>query len=294
MREIARSCVEALQDEICAAIEKIDGGTSFREELWARPGGGGGRTRILAEGNVFEKAGVNTAAVHGPVPLALEGELLGDGPDFYATGVSLVLHPRNPHIPTVHANYRYIERGDTCWFGGGADLTPYVLYEEDARHFHAQMKSACDRHDPAFYPKFKAWCDRYFRNHHRGEARGVGGIFFDTVRPDETHDMDGLFEWWKCTGDAFLPAYLPIVERRMGEAYDDQLREWQLQRRGRYVEFNLIHDRGTAFGLKTDGRIESIFMSLPPLVRWDYSVQAEPGSREAKLIDVLVNPREWA
>jgi coproporphyrinogen III oxidase len=293
MREIARSRVEALQDEICAAIEKIDGGAGFREELWTRPGGGGGRTRILAEGKVFEKAGVNTAAVHGPVPTALEGELLGDGPDFYATGVSLVLHPRNPHIPTVHANFRYIERGDASWFGGGADLTPYVLYEEDARLFHGELKAACDDHDPAFYPKFKTWCDRYFRNHHRGEARGVGGIFFDTVRPDEKHDMDSLLAWWKRTGDAFIPAYMPIVERRVEHAYDDALRQWQLQRRGRYVEFNLIHDRGTAFGLKTDGRIESIFMSLPPLVRWDYSVQAEPGSREAKLIDVLVNPREW-
>ncbi len=294
MREKARACVETLQDEICAALEAIDGQGTFQEELWTRPGGGGGRTRILAEGGVFEKAGVNTAAVHGPVPTALEGELLGDGPDFYATGVSLVLHPRNPHVPTVHANYRYIERGDAAWFGGGADLTPYVLYEDDARHFHRTLKEPCDAYDPAFYPKFKAWCDRYFRNHHRGEARGVGGIFFDTVRADENHSMEELFGWWRTSGKAFIPAYMPIVERRKDTGFDDRLRQWQLQRRGRYVEFNLIHDRGTAFGLKTDGRIESIFMSLPPLVRWDYSVQAEPGSPESRLIDVLVNPREWA
>jgi coproporphyrinogen III oxidase len=294
MRERTRARVESLQDAICTALESLDGTGSFREELWTRPGGGGGRTRILADGAIFEKAGVNTAAVYGPVPTSLQGELLGEGPDFYATGVSLVLHPRNPHVPTVHANYRFIERGEAQWFGGGADLTPYVLYEDDARHFHQTLRGACDTHDPAFYPRFKKWCDDYFRNHHRGEARGIGGIFFDSICPDEAHDIEALFSWWTDAGEAFLPAYLPIAQARHATPYDEALRTWQLQRRGRYVEFNLIHDRGTAFGLKTDGRIESIFMSLPPLVRWDYSVQAAPGSPEAALIDVLVDPREWA
>lgn len=297
MKDRARETVERLQDEICAALEGLeaDSGSDarFREDLWERPGGGGGKTRVLAEGAVFEKAGVNTSVVFGELPDFLQERLEGEGTEFFATGVSLVIHPLNPHVPTCHANYRYICRGEVGWFGGGADLTPYVLYEEDARHFHDTLGAACDAHDPALYPRLKRWCDEYFFNHHRGEARGVGGLFFDYIKPDASWDLDGIYDWWSDCGAAFLPAYAPIVRRRKDLPWDDALRHWQLQRRGRYVEFNLIHDRGTLFGLKTEGRIESILMSLPPLVRWDYDARPEPGTPGAALLDVLCNPRPW-
>lgn len=297
--------VRDLQDTICTALEGLEAergsGARFREDRWAREGGGGGRSRVLEDGLVFEKAGVNVSAVFGDVPEAVKGQMPGDGATFFATGVSLVLHPRNPHAPTTHANYRYIERGDTGWFGGGADLTPYRLYPDDAHHFHEVLKGACDRHSSAFYPRFKSWCDTYFWNSHRGEARGVGGLFFDHLRPGHEpanegqapFDMDRLEAFWKDAGASFLPAYLPIVSRRADLAHDEALRRWQLVRRGRYVEFNLLHDRGTKFGLQTNGRIESILMSLPPLVRWDYDVRPEVGTPEAELIAVLENPRDW-
>lgn len=294
MRERARSRVEALQDAICARLEALDGRGRFVESRWARPGGGGGRSRVLEGGAVFEKAGVNVSAVHGDVPAPLAAELAGEGGSFWATGISLIAHPLNPHVPTTHANFRYIERGDDAWFGGGADLTPYVLYEDDARHFHRTLRAACDAHDPDLYPRFKAWCDRYFHLPHRDEARGVGGIFFDHMRPDAQRGVEDLFRWWVDCGDAFLPAYVPIVERRASLAWDEALRTWQLQRRGRYVEFNLVHDRGTRFGLQTGGRIESILVSLPPLVRWDYDRVPEAGTREAALLEVLRSPRDWA
>ncbi len=293
MRERASRKVEALQDAICERLEALDGRARFVETRWERPGGGGGRTRVLEGGQLFEKAGVNVSAVFGEVPPALAGSMAGDGDSFFATGVSLVLHPVNPHVPTTHANFRYIERGGAGWFGGGADLTPYVLYEEDARHFHETLGAACDAHDPAFYPRFKTWCDEYFYLPHRAEARGIGGIFFDHVGPGDAHDADALYAWWADAGEAFLPAYVPIVERRRGVAWDDSLRQWQLQRRGRYVEFNLVLDRGTSFGLKSGGRVESIFMSLPPLCRWDYDVQPEAGTYQADLLAALRDPREW-
>ena len=293
MRERCHEFVLGLQETICERLEAIDGQACFEETLWEREGGGGGRTRILQEGAVFEKAGVNVSAVFGAVPEAMVDAMDGDGDTFYATGVSLVLHPRNPHVPTTHANFRYIERGNTAWFGGGADLTPHVLYDEDAAHFHEVLGAACDRHNPDFYPRFKTWCDGYFYLPHRGEGRGVGGIFFDGVKPTDALDMEALFRWWSDVGASFLPAYLPILERRRECAYDDALRKWQLQRRGRYVEFNLLYDRGTSFGLKTGGRIESIFMSLPAPVRWDHAVTPEPGTNQARLVDVLRAPREW-
>lgn len=306
--ERARRCeqvVRGLQEAICAGLEGVEqehgSAARFREDLWEREGGGGGRSRVLEGGAVFEKAGVNVSAVFGEVPDAVKGQMPGDGDTFFATGVSLVLHPRNPHAPTTHANYRYIERGGTGWFGGGADLTPYRLYEEDARHFHAALEAACARSSAALYPHYKSWCDRYFWNSHRGEARGVGGIFFDHLRPghapkapgEEPLDMDGLERFWREAGEAFLPAYLPIVRRRAAMDYDESLRHWQLVRRGRYVEFNLLHDRGTKFGLQTGGRIESIFMSLPPLVRWDYDARPAAGTPEAELVAVLERPRAW-
>lgn len=281
--------VSGLQDRICEALERADGAMRFREDAWQRPGGGGGRTRVLEGGALFEKAGVNFSEVFGELDEAFAARLQGTGRSFYATGVSLVLHPRNPFVPTVHANYRYIVQGERAWFGGGADLTPYYLFEEDARHFHQTLKDACDRSDPSYYPRFKATCDRYFHIRHRGEARGVGGIFFENLGGDLRRELQLVRD----CGDAFLPSYLPIVERRRGSPYDSDHRRWQALRRGRYVEFNLVYDRGTTFGLETNGRVESILMSLPPEVQWAYDVQPKPGSEEARLVDVLKTPREW-
>jgi len=288
IRERAAAYVRALQDRICAALEDLDGEARFREDAWERPGGGGGLTRVLEGGRVFEKAGVNTSEVHGVLPPALAAQMKGDGDAFYATGVSLVLHPRNPHVPIVHANYRYISRGSAAWLGGGADLTPCYPREEDVRHFHRTLKEACDRHDPSFHPRFKKWCDDYFTIPHRGEMRGVGGIFYDDLEANEAN-----FAFMQRAGDAFLPAYLPIARRRMEEPYGDRERRWQLHRRSRYAEFNLVYDRGTTFGLRTQGRIESILMSLPPLAAWGYDVRPEPGSPEEAAI-AFFQPAEWA
>ncbi len=287
-RELVSRFLSRLQDRIADELARLDGGR-FREDLWARPGGGGGRTRVLLDGEVFEKAGVNFSEVHGSLEGEIAAALPGGGGDFYATGLSLVLHPRSPMVPTVHANFRFIERGDRSWFGGGSDLTPFYLFEEDARHFHRVWKRVCDRHDASYYPRFKRWCDEYFFLPHRGETRGVGGIFFDSLEGD----LPRLFAFFCDAGEAFLEAYLPILERRRREPYGPAEREHQLIRRGRYVEFNLLQDRGTAFGLRTGGRTESILMSLPPLVRWSYDVVAAPGSREALLLEVLRRPREW-
>ncbi len=288
MRTATSVFAASLQDTISLKLEEIDGG-KFREDTWQRPGGGGGRTRVLEDGKLFEKAGVSYSEVEGQMSEDLGASLPGEGDEFYATGVSLVLHPRHPRVPTVHANFRYVEKGDAWWFGGGADLTPYRLYAEDARHFHGVWKDACDLHDPDYYPRFKTWCDEYFYLPHRQEARGVGGIFFDHL----TGDGDRLFAFWKEVGGAFLQAYVPIVERRRGEDSTDEEREFQLIRRGRYVEFNLMYDRGTLFGLKTGGRIESIRMSLPPRVSWGYDVGPRPGSYQEELLEVIREPRDW-
>ena len=301
----AREAFEVLQDRICERLETIDGHARFREDRWDyRPGrtdheDGGGRTRVLEGGAVFEKAGVNLSAVRGALTAAMAAHLGVDETGFFATGISLVVHPVNPHVPTVHMNLRYFRVASPAalpdaeplrqWFGGGADLTPYLLDEDDARHFHAILKAACDRHDPRHYPRFKRWCDTYFRNPHRGEARGVGGLFFD----DLDRDPEATFAFVRDVGDAFLPAYATIVERNLDRPSTDAERRWQLQRRGRYVEFNLLHDRGTGFGLETGGRIESIFMSLPPLVRWDYDARDTCGPAADALLAVLREPREW-
>ena len=280
--------LRGLQDRICSALETLDAGGKFTEDAWAREGGGGGRTRVIEEGALLEKGGVNFSEVHGELSVEAAKGMPGEGTRFYATGISLVLHPRSPMIPTVHANFRYLEKGDAWWFGGGADLTPYYLYRDDAQHFHRTWKAACDRFEPDAYAKFKAECDRYFFLPHRGETRGIGGIFFDYQRGD----FDRLFKFVGDCGDSFVPAYVPIAERRRGETYGNREREWQLYRRGRYVEFNLLYDRGTVFGLRTGGRVESILMSLPPRVRWGYDVTAEPGSREAELVANL-RAQEW-
>jgi coproporphyrinogen III oxidase len=286
--EKAESYFKTLQDRISQAIEELDG-RRFREDTWSREGGGGGRTRILEEGLVFEKAGVNFSSVHGDLPEQFASKIpLGTGTSFFATGISLVFHPRNPMVPAVHANFRYLEKGDANWFGGGTDLTPCYPYAEDAIHFHQTIKQACDRHDPEFYPRFKKWCDEYFTLKHRGEKRGIGGLFFDYVQVDSAWN----FELVRDVGDSFLAAFLPIAMRRMNEPYDEHERQYQLYRRGRYVEFNLLYDRGTIFGLETRGRTESILMSLPPLVRWVYDHKPEPGSREAKALEFF-QPRDW-
>lgn len=292
--------IHGLQDHICVALEEQDGGASFIEDRWERSGGGGGKTRVISDGNVFEKGGVNTSIVHGVLPEIIRERFNVDQGWFLAAGISLVLHPKSPFVPTVHANYRYFELYDEeggemrdCWFGGGADLTPYYLDEKDAQLFHQSHKDACDRIDSSFYPMFKKACDTYFYNTHRGECRGIGGIFYDYMRPSKMHSGDQLFDLAKFNGQAFLDGYIPIVAQKKSLKWTDDQRYWQEIRRGRYVEFNLIHDRGTLFGLKTDGRVESILMSLPPRVRWDYNFNPEPGTEEFKLIEVLKKPRNW-
>jgi coproporphyrinogen III oxidase len=301
----ARDYFANLQAEICSSIELIDDGGRFREDIWERDGGGGGRTRVMEHGNLFEKAGVNFSEVHGELDPAFAAKLpAGEGTTFFATGVSLVLHPLSPMVPAVHANFRYLERGSGGWFGGGTDLTPYYPYPDDAVHFHRTLKAACDRFDVCFYPRFKKWCDEYFYLKHRDETRGVGGIFFDYLTGDQP-GQDGnehggasragiefVFDFVRGVGDSFLPAYLPIASRRRDEPYSERERQFQLIRRGRYVEFNLIYDRGTTFGLETRGRTESILMSLPPLVRWVYDFHPEPGSREEQAREFL-RPRDW-
>jgi len=291
--------IKTLQNKITKALEQEDGLVAFREDCWQRPGGGGGRTRVIENGAVFEKGGVNTSEVFGKLPETMQKQLGVTHSDFFACGISLVLHPKNPMVPTVHANFRYFELYDENknvvdqWFGGGLDLTPYYLFEEDAAHFHLVCKSVCDAHDAAFYSDYKNKCDEYFWNHHRNEARGIGGLFFDYCRPSKAHDLDSWYGFVTEMGNNFLDAYLPIVQKRKALSYTPQQREWQELRRGRYVEFNLVHDKGTLFGLKTKGRIESILMSLPPTVQWAYDKHPDEGSEEAKLITVLKNPKNW-
>jgi coproporphyrinogen III oxidase len=287
----AAAYCRGLQDRICAGLERLDAQGHFRQDSWIRPEGGGGRTRILSEGGVFEKAGVNFSEVHGELTPEFAAQLPGEGRNFSATGLSLVLHPRSPMVPTVHANFRLLTKGDRQWFGGGADLTPYYPYREDVIHFHRVWKRVCEAHRPVIdYQRFKTWCDEYFFLAHRGEPRGVGGIFFDYLEGD----WDALFAFVRDCGEAFLEAYGPIVERRRQEPYGERERHFQECRRGRYVEFNLLYDRGTVFGLRTGGRVESILMSLPPAVRWEYDYNPEPGSREADLYEVYLRPRDWA
>jgi coproporphyrinogen III oxidase len=289
--------MRTLQDEICAGLEALErehGSTaSFTEDLWQREGGGGGRTRVIADATVFEKGGVNFSEVEGEFSEEFAAQVPGSGRQFWASGVSLVLHPQNPHVPTVHANFRHLEHGDKAWFGGGADLTPYYFDEQDKQHFHATWREVCAAHgEVADYPAWSNWCDRYFYLSHRGERRGIGGIFFDYlwVSGAEPQRREQVFAFVREAGRAFLSAYLPIARRHVATPWTPAQRYWQELRRGRYVEFNLVHDRGTLFGLKTGGRIESILMSLPPRVRFDYADEPAPGSPEAALLDELRRP----
>ena len=290
LHSAAADYLRGLQDRICAGLEAADGSGKFREDSWTREGGGGGRSRVLVDGGVFEKAGVNFSEVFGEMAPEFANQIPGEGSAFTATGVSLVLHPRNPHVPTVHANFRYLTKGDHGWFGGGGDLTPFYPVREDVVHFHKAWKAVCDRHAPLVsYADMKRECDEYFYLPHRQEARGVGGIFFDY----KSGDMDRWFAFVKDAGDTFLPSYVPIVGRRKDTPYGDRERQFQEYRRGRYVEFNLLYDRGTVFGLKTGGRVESILMSLPPTVRYWYDYRPEPGSKEAELTEYWIKPRDW-
>ncbi|MBI2374467.1 MAG: oxygen-dependent coproporphyrinogen oxidase [Deltaproteobacteria bacterium] len=290
-----------MQERYAETLARIDGKARFVADEWAREEGGGGRSMVLADGAVIEKGAVHVSAVYGTMSEAFAKELPGAGRHFYATGVSLIIHPRNPHAPTVHANFRYLEKGDgddaDAWYGGGADLTPYVLYAQDAHHFHEALARACHRHPVADYPQMKKACDDYFRLPHRNEARGIGGIFFDYLgskdpRRGSPENLDAIEAFVKDAAAAFLDAYPPILERRAHTEFTEAEKSWQLHRRGRYVEFNLVYDRGTIFGLKTGGRIESILASLPPEVRFTYGHKATT-PEEKELLDVLYTPRDW-
>ena len=291
--------IQTLQEQICAALEAEDGGAQFKEDLWNRPGGGGGRTRVIENGDVFEKGGVNISAVHGELPDSMKAYLNVKEGNFFACGLSMVIHPKSPMVPTVHANWRYFELYDSqgalvdSWFGGGQDLTPYYLFEEDAQHFHQVCKRACDAHDSKFYETYKKQCDTYFWNAHRNEARGVGGLFFDYLKQTPERSMQQWYDFVTEVGNSFIEAYVPIVSRRKSLSYTAEQRDWQEIRRGRYVEFNLVHDKGTLFGLKTNGRIESILMSLPAHVQWRYNHTQTAGSEEARLLEVLQHPKSW-
>ena len=291
--------ISELQNTITSALEDIDGTARFIEDEWHRKEGGGGKTRVIQNGKVFEKGGVNISAVHGPLPKSMQAYFKVDDVDFFACGLSLVIHPTNPFVPTVHANWRYFEMYDKSgkildqWFGGGQDLTPYYLFDEDAKHFHQVCKLACDKHDASFYPKYKTQCDEYFWNAHRDEARGIGGLFFDYLKPNKNKSIEDWYDFVTEVGNSFVDAYVPIVEKRKDIPYTTAHRTWQEIRRGRYVEFNLVHDKGTLFGLKTNGRIESILMSLPPHVQWVYNHLPAPKTEEARLVEVLKSPRKW-
>lgn len=298
MKERVQAYIESLQERITAAVETLDGKAKFIEDVWARPEGGGGKTRIMTNGAVIEKGGVNFSAVSGKLPVKMAEKMNAEPSAFFATGVSVVLHPYSPMIPTVHCNYRYFEQYHldgsvkTAWFGGGADLTPAYPFLEDVKHFHRVHKAACDTHGADLYPKYKRACDDYFYLAHRKETRGVGGIFFDYLKPENGIDIETLFAFVQSCGNAFTQAYIPIVERRKDEPFGEPEKAFQLLRRGRYVEFNLIYDRGTLFGLETNGRIESVLMSLPAEARWAYNYSPPAGSREADLQKFLT-PHDW-
>lgn len=295
--QVVINYLKNLQDNICNALSSEDGGADFLEDNWKREAGGGGRTRVLTNGAVFEQAGVNFSHVFGknlpPSATAQRPELAGRG--FQAVGVSLVIHPHNPYVPTSHANVRFFiaeKPGEepVWWFGGGFDMTPYYGFDEDCIHWHQTAQQACEPGEPGIYERLKKWCDDYFYLKHRDEPRGIGGLFFDDL---STPDFDSAFALMRSIGNHYIPAYLPIVQRRKDIEWSERERQFQLYRRGRYVEFNLVYDRGTLFGLQSGGRTESILMSLPPLVRWEYDWQPEAGSPEAKLYSDYLRPRDW-
>ena len=287
---------QQIQDQICKSLELADGKAKFEEEIWNRDGGGGGRTRIMQHGDVIEKGGVNFSAVHGKLPESVRKVFKVDSEDFFATGVSIVMHPNNPFVPIIHMNIRYFEMdNETRWFGGGIDLTPHYIIDTDARYFHHLLKNTCDEFDTSFYPKFKAHADDYFFIKHREETRGVGGIFYDRLKPENTGlSFDQILDFSIAVGNTFIPAYTELIDRNRDKEFDEKQQEWQYLRRSRYAEFNLVYDAGTKFGLETNGRIESILMSLPPMAKWIYNHQTLPDSEESYTLSKLKKGIEWA
>ncbi|SMG16597.1 oxygen-dependent coproporphyrinogen oxidase [Sphingobacterium psychroaquaticum] len=286
---------QTIQDEITKGLEALDGKSKFAEELWEREGGGGGRTRIIQDGNILEKGGVNFSAVHGKLPEPIKKSFGVDEEDFFATGVSIVIHPNNPWVPIIHMNIRYFELNDQVrWFGGGIDLTPHYVQHDDARFFHQMMKNVCDQHHPNFYSDFKTWADNYFYIKHRQETRGIGGIFYDKLTPEKTGlTFEDIFNFSCDLGRTFVPTYTELVNRNRDKAYGEREKNWQGLRRGRYVEFNLVYDSGTRFGLETNGRIESILMSLPAQANWAYDFHPEKGSLEEETLSLLKKEINW-
>jgi coproporphyrinogen III oxidase len=292
---------QAIQDEICAALEAVDGKAKFEQELWQREGGGGGRTRVIQDGNILEKGGVNFSAVEGQLPEAIKKGLKIDQDDFFATGVSIVIHPNHPLVPIIHMNIRYFEMPSTGgdgkepirWFGGGIDLTPHYVFEDDAKFFHSSLKATCDKFNATFYDRFKKWADDYFFIKHRDETRGIGGIFYDRLNATEDTSWEDIFEFSKALGRSFAPIYTELINRHRNEEFTEQQQQWQYQRRSRYVEFNLVYDAGTKFGLETNGRIESILMSLPPTAKWLYNFQPQANSEEEKTLSLLKKGINW-
>ncbi|MCB9204415.1 MAG: oxygen-dependent coproporphyrinogen oxidase [Flavobacteriales bacterium] len=283
-----------LQLHICSELEAEDGKAKFVEDNWQRPGGGGGHTRVIQHGNVFEKGGVNFSAVHGELSDRIMQALGLNDNQFFATGVSIVIHPINPFVPIIHMNVRYFELGDgTYWFGGGIDLTPHYIQKEDAQFFHSALKSTCDRFDADYYPEFKKWADDYFYISHRKETRGIGGIFFDRLKEDQSHTKEQRWNFVQAVGETFAPTYRHLVAKNKSAKYSDSNLQWRNLRRGRYVEFNLVYDKGTKFGLETDGRIESILMSLPETASWFYNFQPADNSPERETLDLLRKDIGW-
>ncbi|WDF70762.1 oxygen-dependent coproporphyrinogen oxidase [Sphingobacterium oryzagri] len=294
-KEHIAATYQAIQDEISKSMEQLDGKATFEEEVWEREGGGGGRTRIIQQGAVFEKGGVNFSAVHGKLPAAVKKAFAVDEEDFFATGISIVIHPNNPWVPIIHMNVRYFELNEQVrWFGGGIDLTPHYVIEDDAKFFHQMMRNVCDQHAPAQYDKFKTWADDYFFIKHRQETRGIGGIFYDKLTPEKTGlTEEQLFRFSCDLARTFVPTYTELVNRNRHKKFTAQQKEWQLLRRGRYVEFNLVYDSGTRFGLETNGRIESILMSLPAQANWAYDFKPKAGSEEEKTLALLKKGINW-
>lgn len=291
-----------LQDEICSSLEDADGSGKFKEEIWARPEGGGGRSRVIENGSVIEKGGVMFSAVHGKAPDFLFKEkehsdtdsIRVEKPDFYATGVSIVIHPQSPMVPIIHMNVRYFEMSNGVkWLGGGIDLTPHYIVKEDAVFFHQTLKDVCDKHHPEYYQKFKAWADDYFYINHRQETRGIGGIFFDRINSSDSMSFEDNLKFWKDVGKTFAPIYVELISRNKNKNFTPENKQWQLLRRGRYVEFNLVYDKGTKFGLETNGRVESIFMSLPAMASWLYNYQVKSGSEEEQTLHLLKKGMDW-
>ena len=299
-KELIAAEYQQIQNEICEGLEAIDGLAHFEEELWQRQGGGGGKTRIIQNGAIFEKGGVNFSQVYGQLPETIKNALKVEQHDFFATGVSIVIHPNHPWVPIIHMNIRYFEMESGVpdkpaikWFGGGIDLTPHYVIEDDARFFHSKLKEVCDSFTDEAYHRFKIWADDYFYIKHRHETRGIGGIFFDRLTVTDEYSWDDIFTFSKAVGRSFLPIYTELVNKNRDKAFTEAEKEWQYQRRSRYAEFNLVYDAGTKFGLETNGRIESILMSLPPQANWMYNYQAQPGSEEEKTLSLLKKGINW-